>query len=119
MKSSLAQLLNDVGITFLGGFLGALVALAHLPGLTWPQQVAATLSGGLTAGFVCWALQDGYHLSSAAAGGLSFVMGLVAFRATPSLIKGVSTALEALPSYVKELIDAAAERIRTIGGGTK
>ncbi|QOR55684.1 MAG: hypothetical protein YHS30scaffold392_27 [Phage 64_12] len=119
MKAFLAQLVHDIGPTFLGGFLGALVALAHLPGLTLVQQLAATLSGGLTAGFVCWALQDGFHLSSAAAGGLSFVMGLVAFRATPSLMKGVNTALENLPVYVTDLVEAAAERIRTIGGGTK
>ena len=115
MKTFLAHLAHDLGPTVLAGFLGSLVALAYMPGLTLRQQLSATLAGGLTASFVCWALQDGLHLSAAVAGGLSFVLGLVAFRATPSLMKGVSEACANLPDYVAGVFGALADKIR----GTK
>ena len=116
MKAAIANLIHDLGLTFLAGFLGALVSLNYMPGLTFRQQLEATIAGGLTAGFVSWALQDWLHLSSPIAGGLSFVVGLVAFRATPSLIKGVAAVFEALPTYIEPLWQALADRIRTLGG---
>lgn len=115
MKAIAATLLHDFGLTLLAGFLGAIVALAYMPGLTWRQQVAATLAGGLTASFVCWALQDWLHLSAAIAGGLSFVVGLVAFRATPALMAGVAASCEGLPSHIGGIASAFADRIRTLG----
>lgn len=116
MKTTIATLLHDWGLTLLGGFAGAMVALAYMPGLTLRQQLSATLAGGLTASFVCWALQDWFHLSSAAAGGLSFVMGLVAFRATPSLMAAVAASVEQLPHYLAGVFAAIADRIRSAGG---
>lgn len=116
MKQDLVAILHDWGFTLFGGFLGAIVSLAYMPGLTWREQVAATLAGGFTASFVCWALQDWLHLSSAVAGGLSFVVGLVAFRATPSLVKAVADSFARVPDVVGQLGQALADRIRTFGG---
>lgn len=116
MKQDLTAVFHDFGFILISGFLGSMVSLAYMPGLSWRQQVAATVAGGFTASFVCWALQDWMHLSSAIAGGLSFVVGLVAFRATPSLIKAVADSLARLPDIVVQLAGALAERIRTFGG---
>ncbi|PZR37171.1 hypothetical protein [Caulobacter segnis] len=116
MKQDLAAVVHDFGFILVSGFLGAIVSLAYMPGLTWRQQIAATLAGGFTASFVCWALQDWLHLSAAVAGGLSFVVGLVAFRATPSLVKAVADSFARIPDVVAQLGQALAERIRTFGG---
>lgn len=116
MKQDLAAAFHDFGFILVSGFLGAMVSLAYMPGLTWRQQVAATVAGGFTASFVCWALQDWLHLSAAVAGGLSFVVGLVAFRATPSLVKAVADSFARLPDLVGQLGQAVADRIRTFGG---
>lgn len=116
MKSTLTALLHDFGLTILAGFLGAGVSTFYVPGLTRQQQIGATIGGGMTASFVCWALQDWLHLSSAIAGGLSFIVGLVAFRATPALMDAVAKSLEGLPAIVTSMGAALVDRVRTFGG---
>lgn len=116
MKATLANLIHDLGLTLIAGFLGSLTSLAYMPGLTFRQQLAATFAGGLTASFVSWAVTDWLHLSAAVAGGVSFVVGLVAFRATPALIKGLASTLEGIPNLINPIVQALADRIRTFGG---
>lgn len=116
----LDQFVHDLGLPVLGGFLGSAVAVfAYSGGLTVRQQVGATLAGGLTASFASWAVQDWLHLSAAVAGGVSFGIGLLAYRATPALTKGVVGILEGLPADAANLFAALADRIRTLGGGSK
>ncbi len=114
--SKLPGHLGELIAVFVPGGLGALVALAHMPGLTWKQRFIAAVSGCLTASFIGWALQDLMHLSTPVSSGLSFLFGLVAFSATPALQHGVAGGLEGLPGYLGGWASAIADRIRTFGG---
>jgi len=91
-------------LTFLGGLvpaaLGAAVSLTYETGLTWGQR-AIQMAVGITVSFFVTNLTSGiWSLSAYVAQAIGFVMGMIAFKATPKFIAACTEKVAELPAAI-------------------
>ncbi|MES2042601.1 MAG: hypothetical protein V4475_01930 [Pseudomonadota bacterium] len=101
--------LFETALTFLAGLtpaaLGAAVSLAYEKGLTWRDRfiqfaVGVCVSyffGGVIAALWPWKPINPFVLQ-----GITFTLGMIAFKATPQLISSCSDAIGGLPVLVRD-----------------
>ena len=93
-------------LTFLGGLvpaaLGAAVSLTYETGLTWGQRAIQMLVG-ITVSFFVTNLASGiWSLNGYVAQAIGFVMGMIAFKATPKFISSCVTVAAELPGQLRD-----------------
>lgn len=83
--------------------LGSAVSLAFEPDVSWPRRVVQMMVGVTVSYFVTNAsvvLSPWQPIDLAVKQALGFVLGMIAFRATPKFINGAGEALGAAPGRV-------------------
>ncbi|CAN5774466.1 hypothetical protein BH11PSE6_BH11PSE6_01800 [soil metagenome] len=107
-KHSLPELFAAL-ITFLAGLtpaaMGAAVSLAYEKGLTWRDRfiqfsvgvVVSYFAGGLVGALWPWKPLDPFVLQ-----GITFTLGMIAFKATPKFISSCSDAIGTLPGELRD-----------------
>lgn len=106
-----AQILLDTLLTFLGGLvpgaLGAAVSLAWEKGLSWTDRfvqfsvgvVVSYFAGGVIGALWPWKPIDPFVLQ-----GVTFTLGMVAFRAAPRMASNLVDVLAELPGALRFFI---------------
>lgn len=78
---------------FVAGFLGALVALRGVPGASWKERIANTISGSLMAGFLTPALAEYFALHSAEIkAAMAFAIGLFGLNLMAAILTFIKNA---------------------------
>lgn len=105
MADMLHQLLDsarDVAAALSPSALGAAVAQAYQKGLSWRERlvqwcVGITVSQFVTRGIVAWM---GWPLEVSQ--GVAFVLGVIAFQATPKFMASAADAVAAIPEILRK-----------------
>lgn len=102
------DILHELGVTLLGfvlglmpAALGAAVSLAYEPGLTWSRRFTQMSVGIVVSYFATgvirvlwpWGVPDPFVIQA-----VSFVLGMIAFKATPKFIAGLSERVTDIPA---------------------
>jgi hypothetical protein len=102
------KILHDIGVTLLALFaglvpaaLGAAVSLVYETGLTWSRRFTQMSVGIVVSYFATgvirvlwpWGQADPFVLQA-----VSFVLGMIAFKATPKFIAGMSERVTDIPA---------------------
>lgn len=102
---------SAAALTFAAGLvpaaLGTVVSLVFEPDVSWPRRVAQMMVGVTVSYFVtnaAGALWPWQPLDPYVRQAIGFVLGMIAFRATPKFIHGAGEALGAAPG---RLLDRA------------
>lgn len=96
--------LEDIGhaimaflATLLPGALGSAVAQLWEPAMSWSQRLIQWGTGIIVSHYVSDGVGAWLHLDPSVAQAIGFVIGLIAFRATPAFIAAAVSAASALP----------------------
>jgi hypothetical protein len=81
---------------------GAAVAAVYEKGLRWTERLFQWAVGSIVAYYVTLGLGAWFGLSGPACSSVSFVIGLIAFRATPLFIASASSAVGSLPAWLRD-----------------
>lgn len=107
MEKHLAQIWEAV-TTFAVGLspaaLGALVAVSYEKGLTWADRFTQFAVGVVVSYFTTRVVGALLHLDPFVLQGVSFSVGMVAFKAAPRFISGAAEAIGTLPGALRDLI---------------
>lgn len=103
MEKYTNQLL-DVIVTLLAGItpaaLGACVSLMYEKGLTWGDRFARLAVGCIVSWFGQRAMGAIFTVDPFVLQGIGFTIGMIAFKATPSLISAASDAVASIPARI-------------------
>lgn len=78
---------------FVAGFLGALIALRGVPGASWKERIANTLSGSIMAGFLSPAASEYFGLAtSSMQSAMAFAIGLFGLNLMASILTFIKNA---------------------------
>lgn len=105
--AAFAETLATLATLAPAAFLGALTTLAHAgKPTTWWMALKAISVGTITATFVCSLLVEvfGWRLTVAMA--VAYLIGLVAYRVTPILLRGSEQVAGAAPAIVIDRLKA-------------
>lgn len=78
---------------FVAGFLGAVVALRGVPGASWKERTANTLSGSLMAGFLSPAAVEYFGLTTTSMqSAMAFAIGLFGLNLMAAILTFIKNA---------------------------
>lgn len=83
--------------TLVPGALGSAIAQLWERGLSWSQRLIQWTAGIIVSHYVSAGVGAWLHLDPSVAQAIGFVIGLIAFRATPAFIAAAVAAAGALP----------------------
>ena len=105
--TKLAQIV-DTGLAFLVGLtpgaLGAAVSLAYEKGLTWADRFTQFAVGTVVSWFAGRVVGAMLTLDPFVLQGVSFTLGMIAFRATPRFASGMSDLVAEVPVRLRDLL---------------
>lgn len=84
--------------------LGAAVSLVYEPGLSWRQRFVRLCVGVTVSIFTTNSVAAMWPMGLAMAQGIGFVLGMIAFRATPIFISAATDQVAKLPAALFERI---------------
>ena len=73
--------------TLLAGFLGVVVSLRFIQGLSIVQSVLSVVTGAVVTGYIAPIIQLKLDLSAPMEHGLGFLLGLTAMNTVPGIVK--------------------------------
>lgn len=107
MEKHLAQIWDWIA-SLVGGLtpagLGAMTALSYEKGLTWADRFTQFAVGVVVSYFATRVVGALFTLDPFVLQGISFSVGMVAFKAAPRFISGAAEVLGSLPREIKERI---------------
>lgn len=107
MDKHLAQIWEAVTTLAVGlspAALGALVAVSYEKGLTWADRFTQFAVGVVVSYFTTRVIGAIAHLDPFVLQGVSFSIGMVAFKAAPRFISGAADVFGSLPGEVRDFI---------------
>jgi predicted anti-sigma-YlaC factor YlaD len=98
----------DAAVTFAGGLtpagLGASVAVAYEKGLTWAEKFTQLAVGVIVSYFTTRTLDALWPLDPFVMQGVSFSVGMIAFKSAPRFIAGAAEVIGSLPAFLRDRI---------------
>lgn len=84
------------------GAIGAVVGLVWERGMTWGQRFAQLAVGIIVSFFVGRAVSSFWAVAPFVEDGIKFVLGMIAYKATPGFIAATSDTLRTLPARLRD-----------------
>jgi hypothetical protein len=113
MDKLLHELIEGL-LTFLAALvppaLGAIVSLLYETGLTWAQRATQLWVGVVVSYFIQRAAGALYPFHPFVLQAVGFILGMIAFKATPGFISGCSTVAAELPALLRDRVLALLPR---------
>lgn len=107
MDKHLAQIWDAI-VTFAGGLtpaaLGALVAVSYEKGLTWADRFTQFAVGVCVSYFTTRALGALWPLDPFVMQGVSFSVGMIAFKSAPRFITSAADVIGSLPAFLRDRV---------------
>lgn len=107
MEKHFEQLLDSILALVVGltpAALGAAVSLAYEKGLTWSERCVQFAVGIVVSWFASRAIGAIMTLSPFVLQGVTFTLGMIAFRAVPRFMSSCSDAIATLPTDLRSRI---------------
>lgn len=108
MIEKLAQDLIEAGSALVSAIapaaLGSAVAQAYQKGLGWRDRLVQWTVGVCVSYFVTSAVAALLGLNPFVAQGVGFVLGMIAFQATPKFISSASDTIASLPAAIRDFL---------------